>query len=734
MLMEQVIKKAEFICADPAWDRVCPVFKKDFAVRGNVLGAELQISALGVYEAKINGERVGDRYMTPGWTAYEARLQYQTYDVTGMLADTDNTLEIGAGHGWFASRIGTPTTETGIYGTYPAVIAALVIKYEDGSTDTLYTDDTWKAASSEVLVSQIYDGETVDARIVPDYRENARIFNADKALLIPDEGEKIAETERIAPKSIIITPAGETVIDFGQNLTGCLEFTVTGKAGHTVRVGHAEILDKDGNFYTENYRSAKALITYTLKDGTQTYKARYTFYGFRYVKLFDWCEEVKPENFTAIVMHSDMKRTGWFECGVGKVNKLFENVIWGQRGNFLDVPTDCPQRDERLGWTGDAEVFCRTANLNYDTEKFFAKWLRDMKATQSPQGIIPYVVPFVFGRRPDGSYDCSAAWGDAATVCPWEVYVAFGSKELLAEMYPMMEKWVEYIHACPGEEYLWQNGRHFGDWLGLDAPEGSYKGSTSEELIASAYFYLSTCLLVKAGKVLGYDMSRYEAMAGKIKAAYQKAYFNGDKLISDTQTAYVITLHFGLAGEKKEAYGKRLVELIEAFGDRLQTGFVGTPYLLDTLTEIGRVDKAYTLLLQEKFPSWLFSVNMGATTIWEHWDGLKEDGSVWSKDMNSFNHYAYGSVASWLYGTAAGIKPDETSPAYKHFFIEPVTDKRLGYAKARLDSRSGTIVSEWKYEGDSVRYSFVIPQGTTATVTLNGREKLYTAGKYTVWG
>ena len=732
--MENILDKAYFICADPAWDRICPVFKKEFDISKKIKNATLYISALGVYEAKINGSRVGKRLMTPGWTAYEKRLQYQTYDVTNLLSDGENKIEIGAGHGWFASRIGTPKTVTGIYGTYPAVIAVLKTEYTDGSDETICTDDTWKAARSEVLVSQIYDGETVDARIIPQFSENARIFNADRSILIPDEGEDIIETERIAPRSIIHTPAGETVIDFGQNLTGCLEFNVTGKAGHTVYVGHAEILDKNGNFYTENYRSAKALITYTLKEGSQTYKARYTFYGFRYVRLTDWPEEVKPENFTAIVIHSDMKRTGWFKCGNGKVNRLFENVIWGQRGNFLDVPTDCPQRDERLGWTGDAEVFCRTANINFDTEKFFTKWLRDMKATQSPQGIIPYVVPFVFDRRPDGSYECSAAWGDAATVCPWEIYKAFGSKDLLCEMYPMMEKWVEYIHSCPGEEYLWQNGRHFGDWLGMDAPAGSYKGSTDEELIASAYFYLSTCLLIKAGKVLGYDMVHYEEMAEKIKAAYQKTYFNGERLISDTQTAYVITIYFGLAGDKKAAFGKRLVELIEAFGDRLQTGFVGTPYLLDTLTEIGRADKAYTLLLQEKFPSWLFSVNMGATTIWEHWDGLREDGSVWSKDMNSFNHYAYGSVASWLYGTAAGITPDEDVPAYKHFFIRPIPDKRLGFVKARIDSRSGTIVSEWEYENDKIRYSFIIPAGTTATVSLNGTDKEYGAGKYTVWG
>ncbi len=727
--MEAIIKKAKFISGDPDWGLVCPVFEKSFELESNVKSAELQISALGVYEARINGKRVGDRYMAPGWTVYEKRVQYQTYDVTEMLFGGNNVINIGAGHGWYASRIGAPTTTKGVYDQYPSVICALKIELANGKTVTVLSDESWKAARSGVLVSQIYDGETFDARVVPEYNENARVYDFSSDKLIPDEGDVVRIIEKIGVKEIIHTPKGETVLDFGQNITGCLEFTVTGRAGDTVTVEHAEILGSDGNFYNANYRSAKALTKYILKDGTQTYRSIYTFYGFRYVRLGSWCEDVRAENFTALVIHSDMKRTGYFKCGVPKVNKLFENIIWGQRDNFLDIPTDCPQRDERLGWTGDAQVFCRTAAINYDVERFFRKWLRDVMLSQFENGQIPHVVPSPFDRAKHSS----AAWGDVATVAPWEMYVAYGDRSELEKLYPMMQKWVEYIHSFPGNEYLWQNGEHFGDWLGLDAPEGSYKGSTSEELIASAYFYYSTSILVKAGKVLGYDMSNYEEMKKKIAEEYRKAYFDGDKLVSDTQTAYAVTLHFGLAGDKKDAFGKRLVELIEAFGDRLQTGFVGTPYLLDALSECGRYDKAYTLLLQDKYPSWLFSVDMGATTIWEHWDGLKADGSVWSTDMNSFNHYAYGSVAAWMYRTAAGISPDENAPAYKHVFINPVPDKRLGSVKARIDTKNGSVVSEWVYEGEYIRYGFSVPSGVTATVTVNGHTEELGEGSYTRW-
>ena len=726
------LKNAKFIGAGDELKTRVPKFKKEFSLTGALQSAELQISSLGIFEAHINGQRVGCDVLTPGWTEYKKRLQYLTYDVTDMLSD-DNCIIVGVGHGWYCERMGsTKKDAVRTYGETPAVIAALKLTYKDGAVQYVYTDKTWSAARSETLESEIYDGEKTDARIDPVYDLEVEYYDYSTDLLVPYEGEFIREIETIAPRQIITTPNGETVIDFGQNITGYLKFTVTGEAGKTVKAKHFEILDKDGNVYTENYRSADALLEYTLKDGTQTYKARYTFYGFRYVQLIDWCEQVKPENFEAIVVCSDIKRTGFFKCGHEKVNKLYSNVIWGQKGNFVDVPTDCPQRDERLGWTGDTEVFCRTGCLNFDSERFYKKWLHDVALAQYDDGKIPMVVPDAFYRNP--KQIGSAAWGDAATVVPYEVYMAYGDKQVLEDSFEAMKKWVGYIESR-SENYIWSLPGHFGDWLGLDAPEGSYRGSTNEQLIATAYYYLSCGLTVKAGKIIGKDVSKYEEMLPKIKEAFNREYIKDGALTSDTQTAHVLAIHFGLVdGELKDKLGKRLIELIEAFDDRLQTGFVGTPYLLDTLTQIGRADKAYTLLLQEKFPSWLFSVNMGATTIWEHWDGLREDGSVWSKDMNSFNHYAYGAVASWMYRTVTGIKYDEKRPAYEHFFIEPIPSSKLGYAKSRLDTRRGTIVSEWVIDGDMVRYTFTIPASTTATVTVDGFSREFGAGTYTVYG
>ena len=727
------IKKAKFISADPSWGTRVPKFKKEFLITGELKSAELQISSLGIFEAYVNGMRVGDAVLTPGWTEYEKRLQYLSYDITDMLSDS-NDITVGVGHGWWGEKLElVHGNNEATYGSVPALIAAIKLVYKNGSESYVMTDDSWLCAKSETLESEIYDGEKTDARIEPIFNEKVYIYDEDVEKLVPYEGEFVREIETVRPKSVFVTPKGETVIDFGQEVTGYLKFTVTGNAGHMVKVKHAEILDKDGNFYTDNYRGADALIEYTLKEGEQTYKARYTFYGFRYVQLIDWCEEVKPENFEAVVIYSDMKRTGYFKCGHAKVNKLYENVIWGNKGNFVDIPTDCPQRDERLGWTGDAEVFCRTACLNFDTEKFFKKWLHDLSLAQKPNGMVPKVIPNCFSCDPEPFG--SAAWGDAATVVPYEVYMAFGDKAVLEDSFESMKKWVGYIESR-SENNVWSLPGHYGDWLGLDAPAGSFKGSTNEQLIATAYYYLSCGLTAKAGKILGEDVSKYEAMLPKIKEAFNREYVKDGLLTCDTQTAHVLALHFGLVdGEVKEKIGNRLIELIEGFGDRLQTGFVGTPYLLDTLTEIGRYDKAYTLLLQEKFPSWLFSVNMGATTIWEHWDGVREDGSLWSDYMNSFNHYAYGSVASWMYRVAAGIRYDENAPAYKHFFIAPIPDKRLGFVKSKLDTRNGEIVSEWVYEDDgSVRYTFVIPKGTTASVTIDGVTEELGAGKYTRYG
>ena len=729
--MKNPIYSANFICAEKSWIPAVPYFKKHISLKGEPKSAKLHITSLGVFVAEINGARVGDDFMTPGWTNYNKRLQFFTYDVTNMLT-AENDLVVGVGNGWYSSRGGFPESKDGMYGTHPALIAALELNYTDGSSETVYTDESWLTARSECLFSGIYDGEITDANVIPEYKNNANLFEQDKNILIPFEGEKTKEIERVAPKNVFVTPAGETLIDFGQELTGNIEFKLTAKGGETVQIKCAEVLDKDGNFYNDNYRTAKSEILYTAKAGTQTHKPKYTFFGFRYIKLINWTEEVKAENFTAIVMHSDLKRTGYFKCGYAKLNQLYSNIIWGQRDNYLDIPSDCPQRDERLGWTGDAQVFARAASINYDTERFFTKWLRDMESEQFENGEIPHVIPDAL--RVNGTRN-STAWCDAACIIPWELYMAYGNKKLLREHLPMMKKWHGYVKSRAGRKCLWIGDAHFGDWLGMDAPAGSYTGSTDKDLIASAYFYYITNIMAKTCDALGMKSEDYVKLAERIRKAFKKEFIKRGKLTSDTQTAHVLTLHFGIVDddpELKAKLGARLVALIEAFGDRLQTGFVGTPYLLDALTDIGRTDKAYTLLLQEKFPSWLFSVNMGATTIWEHWDSKNEAGEFWSTNMNSFNHYAYGACAAWFYRDILGIK--STSPAYKTFKLCPTPLKELGFAKARIETRSGVITSEWTYCEDGVRYSFSIPEGTVAEVTVDGVSKTYTAGTYTVWG
>ena len=729
--MKNPIYLANFICAEKSWIPATPYFKKHLSTKGEIKSAKLHISSLGVFVAEIDGVRVGDDFMAPGWTNYNKRLQFFTYDVTNMLS-TESDLIVGVGNGWYSSRGGFPESKDGMYGTHPALIAALEINYKDGRSETVITDESWQTAKSECLFSGIYDGEITDANATVEFKDNAHIFDYDKGVLIPLEGEKTKEIERITPKEVIVTPKGETLIDFGQELTGNVEFTLNAKGGEVVQIKCAEVLDKDGNFYNANYRTAKSEILYTAKAGKQTHKPKYTFFGFRYIKLIDWPEEVKAENFTAIVMHSDLKRTGYFKCGHAKLNQLYSNIIWGQRDNYLDIPSDCPQRDERLGWTGDTQVFARAASINFDTEKFLNKWLGDMASEQFENGEIPHVIPDAL--RVNGTRN-STAWCDAACIVPWELYMAYGNKKLLRDNLGMMKKWHGYVKGRAGRKCLWLGDAHFGDWLGMDAPSGSYTGSTDKDLIASAYYYYITNIMVKTCDVLGLKSEDYKKLAERIRKAYKKEYIKRGKLTSDTQTAHVLTIHFGLVDDEPELkakLGKRLVELIEGFGDRLQTGFVGTPYLLDALTEIGRTDKAYTLLLQEKFPSWLFSVNMGATTIWEHWDSKNEAGEFWSTDMNSFNHYAYGACSAWFYRDILGIKP--TSPAYKTFKICPTPLRELGFAKARIETRSGVITSEWTYGEDGVRYSFSIPEGTSAEVTIDGVTKTYAAGTYTAWG
>ena len=714
--------QAKWIQAQKMKKGICPVFKKTWAIDKAVKHADLYLTALGVYEARLNGVRISDYVLAPGWTAYNKRLQYQQYDITEML-ETENELTVTVGKGWFSSpmpgwnesedKVKRMNRPNGIWGE-------IHITYEDGQTEILGTDSSWSCGESPVRFSEIYDGEVFDSRFqTPEWWE-AEEFEWSEDILFLQEGPWIREQERVSAQSIIHTPAGETVVDFGQEVTGYVELTVDAEAGEEVHFIHGEVLDREGNFYHDNYRSAKAEVRYICRDGVQTWHPVLTFFGFRYVKLEKFPGEVKPEQFTAIVLHSDMKRTGYLRCGVSEVNQLFSNIFWGQKGNFLDVPTDCPQRDERLGWTGDAQVFVKTASYNYDVENFFRKWLHDLAADQRADGAVGQVIPDYMPKEKP-----SAAWGDAAVICPWQIYLTYGNREVLAEQFESMKKWVDYISSATTTKFLWKGGEHFGDWLGLDAPSGSYKGSSREEFIATAFYAHSTELLVKAGEVLGYDMAEYKVLYGQIVEAFRinyPEYF--------TQTEHALAVHFGLA-ENLQKTADALAEMVVRDGRQIKTGFVGTPYILHVLSEYGHTDIAWDLFLRREYPSWLYSVGRGATTIWEHWDGIMEDGSFWSADMNSYNHYAYGAVADWVYEKAAGICLLEEAAGFEKVKIRPMPDERLGWLEASIDTRHGKVSSKWCYAGENIRYEVLVEM--PALIVIGKREVQVQPGRYVFW-
>lgn len=705
---------------------VCPAFKRKWRLKRKPVKAELTLTALGVYCAYMNGRRVGDQVLAPGWTAYEKRLQYQTYDVTDLLLPgEDECLEVIVGKGWYRSPMGEkekPPRSKARMAMPAGLYGRLVFTYTDGSREEICTDTSWECSESPVRFSEIYDGEVCDASFVCTKSQAAAGFSGPDDTLIPQEGEKIREQELIYAKEIIRTPSGEIVVDFGQEITGYVEFDVNAHEGDRIRILHGEVLDAEGNFYRGNYRSAKAQIDYICREGQQTWHPLLTFFAFRYIKLekFPKLDTVRVEQFRAIAVYSDMERTGRIFCSDRELNQFFSNVFWGQKCNFLDVPTDCPQRDERLGWTGDAQVFVKAASYNFNVKKFFMKWLRDMKAEQGENGLIPQVIPDYLER---GS--ASAAWGDAVTICPWQLYLTYGDLSILREMYKAMGKWVDYIGNTTSEQYLWTGGEHFGDWLGLDAPSGSYKGSSRDDLIASAFYANSVDLYVKAGKALGEDMGKYEELYSGIVQAFRRRYSE-----YRTQTEYVLALCFGLSADPQRD-AALLAEMIRRDGSRLQTGFVGTPYLLHALSRYGYTELAYTLLLRREYPSWLYSVRKGATTVWEHWDGIMEDGSFWSDDMNSFNHYAYGAAADWVYEVAAGIRPLEEAPGFRRVKIAPHPDPRLEWLGASLKTQAGEIESVWRRTEGGFRYEISTP--VPAEIEIGGKIYKVKAGRYTMY-
>ncbi len=711
-----MFENSEWIKSKKDYGDVCPVFKFDFEIEKPVESAVLNVTAMGVYYANLNNSRIGDFYMAPGWTAYDKRHQYQSYDIKNMIHKS-NSLEITVGKGWYRGRICEDRINNG-WGGVSAIIVQIDIVFSDGTKKEIISDENWKTARSPIKFSEIYDGEIYDATSTEYDWEAVGLFSFRKDLLIPQEGETVSEHEVFLPEKMIITPKGEKVIDFGQNITGYVEFETEAKQGDIIEYSHAEVLDADGNFYTENLRTAKAKIKYICRDGRQKYKPSFTFMGFRYIRIDLAPKSVDINDFKAIVVHSDIKRTGFFECSNSKVCKLFSNIIWSQKGNFFDIPTDCPQRDERLGWTGDAQFFVKTAAYNYDVKKFFAKWLHDLKAEQRFDGSVPSTVPNVLGNSSCGR----PGWSDAAVICPWQIYLHYGDKKILYEQLDSMVKWVEYMRR-ESDGYLWLNSKHFGDWLGLDNEDGSYKGASDYILISCAFFAYSTGLLVKALKVLGKPYAEYEELYNNIVKAINQRFteFN-------TQTECVLMLCFDIAEDKKKIADK-LAKLVKENGNKLTTGFVGTPYILSALSENGYIELAYSLLLQEEFPSWLFSVNMGATTIWEHWDGKNENGQFWSAKMNSFNHYAYGAIGAWLYDTVAGIKIDEDNPGFEKVILAPMPDKRLEWAEASVITKYGTIRSKWYYDkNDKIHYEFDIP--VSARLIIDGNEKYLDAGKH----
>jgi len=719
---------------DTAISNPSPMLRRAFEVKKNIAQARLYVSAQGLYEMQINGKRVGNQYFTPGWTAYDFRYQYQTYDVAEWLKTGRNAIGATLGDGWFRGNLAFHGNRNS-YGTQVALLVQLVITYKDGMQQVVASDENWKAATGPILSSDIYNGETYDARLErAGWSEGAyddkdwsgvTVMDPLKATLVAPAGPPVRAIEEIKPIKVIKTPGGDTVLDMGQNMVGWVRMQVNAPAGTTITLRHAEVLDNRGNFYTANLRAAKATDQYTAKGGgLEVFEPHFTFHGFRYVAVNGWPGELSLDAFTGVVVHSAIDPSGTFETSNPMLNQLQHNIIWGQKGNFLDVPTDCPQRDERLGWTGDAQVFARTACFNHDSAAFYTKWLKDVALDQQDDGAVPFVIPNVLSHTTRKGESASAGWADVVTVMPWTVYLSYGDRRILEQQYPSMKAWVEYMRKQAGDRYIWSNGFTFGDWLAFATTRSDYPGATTDkDLIKTAYFARSTDLLRRTAEVLGNrsDASEYAELFDRIRAAFQKEFVtpNG-RLASNTQTAYALALAFDLLpeSERKQA-AERLAADVRQFG-HLTTGFLGTPVLCKALSDYGYYDEAYMLLNRTEYPSWLYPITKGATTIWERWDGEKPDGSFQDAGMNSFNHYAYGAIGEWMYRVIAGIEIDPSQPGYKHVLIQPHPGGGLTSTKASVHSMYGRVASSWEVKGGTMTMSVEIPANTTASVRLPG--------------
>ncbi|MDQ0972045.1 alpha-L-rhamnosidase [Neobacillus niacini] len=701
---------------------VHPVLSKDFSLTKEIASARAYVCGLGLYEMEINGKKAGNEYLTPLFNAYDKWIQYQTYDITGLITAGQNAVEVSLGNGLYKGRFGFEGGQTEIYGDKFALLCEIVIKHTDGTETIIHSDDSWKARKSHILFSGIYDGEIYDANLLDGASYGVKNIDLGYEKLKARLSLPVVVKEELKPMEVIITPAGETVLDMGQNMVGWVQFKTNAPKGTEIVLQYAELL-QDGNFYQDNLRTAKAEHRYISNGEDAVVRPHFTYYGFRYVKVSGWNGEVYKDDFIGCVLYSDMDQTGSIETSNPLVNRLFLNALWGQKGNFLDVPTDCPQRDERMGWTGDAQVFSGTASFNMDTYAFFSKYGYDLAKEQaSLGGMVPMVVPMTTVKGGG-----SSAWGEAATVIPWTAYLHYGDKAILEQQFDSMKGWVDFIKRADeasGDKRLWTTGFHFGDWLALDGDDpSSPMGGTETAFISSAYYCYSSMLVAKAARVIGKEeiAQEYEQLSKEVRAAIQAEYFTSTgRLALNTQTAFIVALFMDLVPEEhRNRLANDLRERLKKDKNHLKTGFVGTPYLCRVLSENGNNDLAYTLLLNKDYPSWLYAVTMGATTIWERWNSVLPDGKISGTEMNSLNHYAYGSIAEWMYRNVAGINPVEDQPGFRRVRLAPQPNYRLKYAKASLDSAAGLYESHWELKEDGqLSFKFVIPFNSAATVEL----------------
>jgi alpha-L-rhamnosidase len=695
-----------------------PRLRSCLEVPGMVARARLSATAHGIYEATLNGRRVGDQVLAPGWTSYHHRLRYQTYDVTSLVREGVNELEVLLGNGWYRGRLGWGDRRA-LYGDRLALLAQLEIATEDGAVHVLATDGTWTARESGVLADDLYDGQRTDRRAGAGRTDRVEEVAGDLGRLVAPDGPPVRATGTLPAAGVFASPSGKTLVDFGQNLVGWVRLTVRGGApGAEVVVRHAEVLEH-GELGVRPLRTAKATDGYLLAGGDEVLEPSLTFHGFRYAEVTG-VPGLRAEDIEAVVVGTDLRRTGWFESSEPLLDRFHENVVWGLRGNFLDVPTDCPQRDERLGWTGDIQVFAPAAGFLFDTAGFLASWLADLAAEQHDDGAVPFVIPDALGT----SHPAAAGWGDAATLLPWTIYQQTGDAALLARQLPSMRAWVDCIAGLAGEDRLWAGGFQFGDWLDPTAPpDQPFRAQADPDVVATAHLARSAEVVALAAGVVGRldTAEEYARLAHEVRGAFAREYVTGGgRVLSDCPTVYALALQWALlpTEEQRRAAGERLADLVRTSGFRISTGFLGTPLIADALAAAGHAEVAYRLLLQTGCPSWLYAVTMGATTVWERWDSMLADGTINPGQMTSFNHYALGAVADWLHRTVAGLGPG--APGYRRLVVRPEPARSLTSASARLRTPYGVASVAWERAGGLLTLRVVVPVGATAVVHVPG--------------